>query len=327
MSNLDGGLPPFSPLSGDPGAELKGKGVPWPVYLAIGLAVAGAIGFVVLRSYKGREKRKVHVAFMETFADFEKNDVAKFWRCLFNTKDADARRFNTPDQMTAQLEQALMTDPKNFPEKVNTECIPMLAPSMKKMKDFTPVPPADYDAALDKYSKALGGLANAFTAWGEGAPKRVESQIQLNKITSAGSAWQQTGNPKKPDPDALRFDRFMRCAVPDLDKMKDGQALLEFLAGKCVGKKTDPAFLDKLRDKCIPEAQEAPAKAPPTFGKVLEKLGAEYDREDQAWGSCFRSMRKASKKDDLAGVARAWTESVNAGTEVRKVGAALLKDE
>ena len=325
MSDFDGG---FSPLSADPGAELKGKGTPWPVFLAIGLAILGGIGFFSLRSYKGREKRKVHVAFMETFAEFEKNDVAKFWRCLFNSKDADARRYNTPDQMTAQLEQALMLDPKNFPEKVSTECIPMLGDAMKKMKNFTPVPPVDYDAALDKYSKSLAGLSNAFTGWAEGAPKRVESQIQLNKITQAGSAWQQTANPKKPDPEAMRFDKFMRCAVPDLDKLKEGQELLMFLAGKCVGKKTDPAYLDKLRDKCVPEAAgEAPAKAPATFAKVLEKLGADYDREDQAWGSCFRAMRKASKKDDLAGVGKAWTEAVNAGTELRKIGADLLKDE
>lgn len=326
MSNLDGGFEPLSPLSGDPGAELKGKGTPWPVYLAVGLAALGGVGFFGLRSYQNREKRKVHVAFMQEFAEFEKNDVDKFWRCLFSSKEASGRRFNTPEQVTGQLEGELMKGPKEFPEKVSSECIPMLTTAVKKMKDFTPVPPADYDAALDKYGKALAGLANAFTAWGEGAPKRVESQIRLNKITTAGSAW-QNANPKKPDPEALRFDKFMRCAVPDIDKMKEGQELLVFLAGKCVGKKTDPAFLDKIRDKCIPEAQEAPAKAPPTFAKTQQKLSAEYDREDQAWGSCFRGMNKASKKDDLAGVGRAWTEAVNSGTEVRKIGADLLKDE
>ena len=40
MSDLDGGHGGF----GEPGSELKGKGLPWPVYLAIGIAVLAAWG-------------------------------------------------------------------------------------------------------------------------------------------------------------------------------------------------------------------------------------------------------------------------------------------
>ncbi|MCS6913883.1 MAG: hypothetical protein RMK29_03635 [Myxococcales bacterium] len=326
MSDLDSGLPPIAPLSTEPAVSLKGKGLPWPVYLALALAGVAVLAFLGLRSWKNREQRKVHVAFMEQFADYEKNEVNKFWRCLFG-KDADPRRFADPEALSNQLEGALRLDPKQFPDKVATECVPLATSAAKRIKDFSPLPPAEYEAALDRYGKALAGLANAFSIWAEGAPKRAEAWLRENRIMAAGTAWSNTTDPRRPDPDALRYDRFLRCAVPDLERLKEGQALLEFLASKCVGKHTDQAYLDRLRDRCVPEGQEPPKKAPPTFARVLQKLVADYDREEQAWGACFRAMRKASKKEDLEGVGRAWVEALNASSEVRKIGKDLLKDD
>ena len=46
---------------------------------------------------------------------------------------------------------------------------------------------------------------------------------------------------------AWQYDKFLHCAVPDIDKLKDGQALLEFIAAKCTrqkGKEIDVEFLD-----------------------------------------------------------------------------------
>ncbi len=190
MSELDGdkqedlaNLPGVGSAFGyDPGAELKKKGLPWPAYLAIGIAVVAVLGFLAFRSQKKREERKVHVAFLEQLQDYEKNTVNAFWRCLFG-KEGDGRRFNQPEQLNGQLEAALYADPKNFPEKVANECVKKALDASRKIRDFSPPAPAPYESALDEYGKALAGLANTLNTWAEGAGKRVETKQRENKIT------------------------------------------------------------------------------------------------------------------------------------------------
>lgn len=332
MSELDGGqLPGLGAdlpggFGGDPADAFKKKSLPWPVYLAIGLVIVVGLAFVGIRSYQNRQKLKLHIAFMEGYQEFEKNQVGAFWKCLFG-KDGDGRRFNAPEGLNAAIEGQLFGDPKTFPDKVNTECVPKALKASKGVKDLNP--PPEYDESLDKYGKALAALANTLQVWAEGAPKRVEVQAREQKLKSAGETWSTTANPSKADPLAWQYDKFLHCAVPELDKLKDSQALLELLASKCIAKKgqeLDTAFLNKLRDTCIPEAQEAPAKTPSTFKATFNKLANDYERISQAWGSCLRKMKKESKKDDLAQFDQAWADWINGSSAVREVAVKSLCD-
>jgi hypothetical protein len=281
-----------------------------------------------LRSYQNRQKVKLHVAFLEGYQEFEKNQVSAFWKCLFG-KDGDGRRFNAVEGLNASLEGQLFGDPKTFPEKVNSDCVPKALKASKGIKDLSP--PPEYDESLDKYAKSLAALANTLQVWAEGAPKRVETMERQNKIKTAGDTWSTTANPAKADPAAWQYDRFLHCAVPDLDKMKDGQAVLDMLASKCIVNKSkgwdlDMAFLNKIRDVCIPEAQEAPAKQPPSFKATFTKLGEFYDQMDKGFGTCFRKMKKESKKDDLAQFDQAWADWINGSSGVREVAQHALCD-
>jgi hypothetical protein len=334
MSDLDTGLPGgsdlpggnFGAFGGDPADALKKKSLPWPVYLAIGLAVVAAIAFVGFRSYQNRQKMKLHIAFMEGYQEFEKNQVAAFWKCLFG-KDGDGRRFNAPEALNAQLESQLFGDPKTYPEKVNSDCVPKALKASKAIKDLSS--PPEYDEALDKYGKSLAALANTLQVWCEGAPKRIETMEKEQKVKSAGETWSTTANPAKAESAAWQYDKFLHCAVPDVDKLKDSQALLEFIATKCVQKKgqeIDQAFLARLRDTCIPEAQEAPPKQSPNFKATFNKYSADYDRMTQAFGLCFRKMKKESKKDDLAQFDQAWADWINGSSTVRQVAVKSLCD-
>ena len=328
MSELDGGLPGggLGGFGGDADLSLKKKSLPWPVYLAIGIAIIAVLAFLGFRSYQNRQKLKKHVAFMENFQEFEKNQVGAFWKCLFG-KEGDGRRFNSPEQLNMQIETALYADPKTFPEKVNNECAPKALKAAKGVNDVDPLP--EYAPAVDTYGKTLAALANTIQVWAEGAPKRVETKLREQKITQAGSTWSTTANPNKAESLAWQYDKFLHCAVPDIDKLKDGQALLEFLASKCVqrkGQDIDQAFLAMLRDTCIPEAQEAPAKQPPTFKATFNKYGAEYERLDPAFASCFRKMNKESKKDDLVQFDQAWVDWINGSSGVRSVGLRAMCD-
>jgi hypothetical protein len=328
MSELDGGLPGagLGGFGGDPDLSLKKKSMPWPVYLAVGIAILAVLAFLGFRSYQNRQKLRKHIGFMENFQEFEKNNVGAFWKCLFG-KDGDGRRFNSPEALNMQIETALYSDPKTYPEKVNNECLPKALKASKGVNDIDPLP--EYAPALDTYGKTLAALANTLQVWSEGAPKRVETKLREQKIAQAGSTWSTTANPNKGESLAWQYDKFLHCAVPDIDKLKDGQALLEFIASKCVqrkGQEIDTAFLTKLRDTCIPEAQEAPPKQPATFKGTFNKFGAEYERMDQAFNACFRKMNKESKKDDLVQFDQAWVDWINGSSGVRSVGLRAMCD-
>src|SRR5262249_30137249 len=62
-----------------------------------------------------------------------------------------------------------------------------------------------------------------------------------------------------------------------------------------------------------------PDKAPATFKGTFTKFANDYDRISQAWGSCFRKMKKEAKKDDLAQFDQAWADWINGSSAVREV--------
>ncbi len=336
MSELDGGQLPgtdfaggmggFPGMGGDPADAFKKKSLPWPVYLVIGIVILAGLVFMGVRAAQNRKKVQAHIAFMKSYQEFEESQVGGFWKCLFG-KDGDGRRFNSPEGLNATLEGKLYGDPKTFPDKVTGECMPKALKAAKSVKDLNP--PAEYEEPLDKYGKSLAALANTLQVWAEGAPKRVETQEREQKIRTAGDTWSTTANLNKADPLAWQYDKFLHCAVPGIDKMKDCQALREFLASKCIHNKSkgwdlDPQFLNKLRDTCIPEAQEAPPKTPATFKATFNKFASEYDLLSQAWGSCFRGMKKESKKDDLAQFDQAWADWINGSSAVRETAVKSL---
>jgi hypothetical protein len=112
--------------------------------------------------------------------------------------------------------------------------------------------------------------------------------------------------------------------VPGVDKMKDGQALVEFLFKQC----KDPKYLDTLQNTCGKEVTtDNPLAAPsPGFKTAVTKLAAD-DRELSAFDDCLRKSRKSKRTDDAEEVGRAWLEYMEAGRKVREVGKGALADK
>lgn len=291
------------------------------------VAIATLLAVMGIRSHQNRQKLKGHVAFMEGYVEFEKVQVGAFWRCLFG-KDGDGRRFDSPDRLNATLESALFADPQTYPEKVTGDCVPIAFKAAEGVRDLSTLP--EYREALDRYGKSVTAMASALQGWGEGVPKRVEVRLREQRVTTAGETWSTTANLDKADPVAWQYDQFLHCAVPDIDNFSDGKALLEFIASKCVrqnGKDIDVAFLNKLRDTCVPEAQQAPLKALTTFKATFNKYALDYDKLSQAFNSCFRKLLKQSpNNDDLTQFDNAWAEWISASSAVRKVAVSGLCD-
>src|SRR5262249_23217743 len=137
------------------------------------------------------------------------------------------------------------TQQKTFTEHLTTECVPKIERAISAFGGLSGGP-AEYTEALGKYKAALPKLQKGIESYAEkiknrGAVKDVDKLIQ-----DTGNAWNSTVSPS---PEGVAFEKFLHCAVPELDKLKDVQALLEYLADTCF-KKDVVAFMTKVRDNC-----------------------------------------------------------------------------
>ena len=121
-------------------------------------------------------------------------------------------------------------------------------------------------------------------------------------------------------PESVAFEKFLVCAIPDLDKKKDIQGVLEFLADTC--KKDPVTFMVGVREKCgglvqnvNKDAKPAPSK---TFKANTKKFVEEDQRQLQAWEYCAKRSRKGKKVLDLEEFLTAASDYIESRTEVGK---------
>jgi hypothetical protein len=156
--------------------------------------------------------------------------------------------------------------------------------------------PAELKGPLDKYLAALPRMQTGLEVYAEkiksrGAVKDVDQTIQ-----DVGAAF-------TPDATAesVAFEKFLVCAIPELDKKKDIQSVLEFLAQTC--KADAVTFMTRVREQCGPLVQnvDKDGKATPskTFKANAKKLYEEDQRQLQAWDYCAKRSRKGKKVLDL----------------------------
>ena len=255
---------------------------------------------------------------MERFASVEKEDVGKFWACILGP-NVDVGMFQDNLVLSAKITSQFGVDAKNYPTKVREDCTPKAIDAKHKVEALQA--PDEYKAELGKYATGLQQLAAAFDAWSMVAPAQVAEMEQGKKVGSYGAAWHAFEG-GKPGNDVLAYDAFFRCAVPGLDKMKDGQAVVEFLFKSC----KDEKYITRLNGDCAKIILgDTPPPAPKDFKTVLGKMQAD-DRELSAFDDCMRKGRKGKRRDDLADVGRAWVDFMEAGHAIRKIGKEALKD-
>jgi len=175
--------------------------------------------------------------------------------------------------------------------------------------------PAPLRPPMEKYVAALPKMQEGLESYAEklksrGATKDVDGSIQ-----EIGAAFTTD-----PTAESVAFEKFMVCAIPDLDKKKDIQGVLEFLADIC---KKDPVpFMTKVRADCgnlvqnvDKEAKPAPSK---TFKANAKKFWEEQQRQLQAWEWCGKKSRKGKKVLDLEAFLTAASDYIEARGEVVK---------
>jgi hypothetical protein len=248
------------------------------------------------------------------FAEKDKTEMGAFWNCV-TSSEVDIGSFQSADQIQQRIESAYFTQQKTFSEHLTTECVPKIERARQVLSGLTTEMPDDLKAPFDKYVATLPRMQTGIETYaekvkGRGATKDVDQSIQ--EVGGAFSA--------EVSPESVAFEKFMACAIPDLDKKKDIQGVLEFLADTC---KKDPVkFMTGVREKCGGLVQNVNKDAKPepskTFKANTKKFFEEDQRQLQAWEYCAKRSRKGKKVLDLEEFLTAASDYIEARGDVGK---------
>jgi len=266
--------------------------------LIFGVVVLAAVGGGYYMWSQAAGKKKAAQAILDAggrLAMADKADMGQFWSCVFGT-DTDVGMFQSGDQIQQRIESAYFTQKATYSEHLITDCVPKLEGARSSIsgieKDMLPAlkPPYDkYVASLPKMQAGIESYAEKLKS--RGSVKDVDQSIQ-----EVGAAFSTDVTPE-----SVAFEKFLVCAIPDLDKKKDIQGVLEFLAEIC--KKDPVTFMTKVRADCGALVQKVDKDAKPspskTFKANTKKLYEEQQRQLQAWEWCGRKSRKGKKQLDL----------------------------
>src|SRR5499427_1574152 len=280
-----GGMDEYQRLMAERNAAARKKRMMFGLGAIAGVA---AVGYYVMGNRKKNEAAQQMLDAGGRFAERDKMDMGAFWTCVMGT-DTDVGMFQNADQIQQRVESAYFTQQKTYSDHLTTECVPKLEGARGALSGLVAEMPDALKPPMEKYVGAL--------------PK-------MQEVGAAFTA--------DPTPESVAFEKFMVCAIPDLDKKKDIQAVLEFLADTC---KKDPVpFMTKVRADCgnlvqnvDKDAKPAPSK---TFKANAKKFYEEQQRQLQAWEWCGKKSRKGKKVLDLEAFLTAAGDYIEARGEV-----------
>ena len=248
------------------------------------------------------------------FAEKDKTEMGAFWNCV-TSSEVDVGSFQSADQIQQRIESAYFTQQKTFSEHLTTECVPKIERARQVLSAMTSEMPEALKAPFDKYVATLPGCRPASRATPRRSRDAARPRTSTRSIQEIGGAFTADVSPE-----SVAFEKFMVCAIPDLDKKKDIQGVLEFLADIC---KKDPVkFMTGVREKCGPLVQNVNKDAKPepskTFKANAKKFFEEDQRQLQAWEYCAKRSRKGKKVLDLEEFLTAASDYVESRGEVGK---------
>ena len=289
-------------------ATKKNRGI----FAVVFLVALAAGGYVWLNAKKKSDAAQEKLNFFEKFAQLDKGETGLFFNCVV-ASEIDMNVVSTADQVQKRVESAYFTQQKTFSEHLTTECVPKIERARQAfgaIKD----PPADFAPALAKYQDVLPQLQSGIEEYAEKLKSRQGLKDVDQLIQEMGGAWHSGGV----TPEGIAYEKFLNCAIPGLGKMKDPQAVLEFMADACF-KKDPVAFMDRVRKDCGPLLSAPKGGGPSKTWKQSQKLLEPDARQLQAWESCGKRSRKGKKVEDLATFLKSVGDYMTARSGVAKV--------
>jgi hypothetical protein len=286
------GMDEYQRLMAERAGAQKRKRLIYGVVLVVGVGGLGAWWT------QNKKKNGAAQAILEAggrFAERDKAEMGAFWNCVMSS-EVDIGNFQNADQIQMRIESAYFTQQKTFSDHLLTECVPKIERARGSLGGLESDMAPELKPALEKYTATLPKMQTGIETYaekvkGRGAVKDVDGSIQ-----EVGAAFSPEATPE-----SVAFEKFLVCAIPDLDKKKDVQGVLEFLADVC---KKDPVpFMTKVREQCGALVQNVDKEGKPspskTFKANAKKFYEEDQRQLQAWEYCAKRSRKGKKQLDL----------------------------
>jgi hypothetical protein len=287
-----GGMDEYQKMMAERAAKAKRSRT---IILVVGAIVVGGGGFWTIKERKKTAAAQVVLEAGGRFAEKEKEEMGAFWNCVMSS-EVDVGNFQNADQIQQRIESAYFTQQKTFSEHLTSECVPKMDHGYAAMSSIASDAPGDLKEALDKYVATLPRLKTGIETYAEKIKGRSAVKDVDGSIQEVGGAFSTDVSVE-----SVAFEKFLVCAIPDLDKKKDIQAVLEFLASTC---KTDAVkFMTKVRADCGPIIQGLNKDGKPTPSKTFKANAKKFYEEDQrqlqAWEYCGKRSRKGKKVLDL----------------------------
>jgi hypothetical protein len=289
------------------------------IMAVVGVAVVGGVGYKMFADSQRKSQAQAKLDWLDGWLALDKREVGGFWNCVTQS-NTPVDAFGNANQVQAKIEVAYATQPKTFAEFIKTECVAKAEIAERSFAAMTEVP-AEFTAQLAKFRGTVAGLRSGIENYAERLGQRGETKDLASLIQEAGDTWHSSYTPT---PEGVAFDKFLTCAVPGLSRMKDAQALLEYLADQCF-KRDAGTFMETVRETCSEILAKIDPAAKPSAGykATMKKFYEEERRMMSAWESCATRGRKGSKDSDLAQFFHAFGEYMQARAEMGKIAQAI----
>jgi hypothetical protein len=231
---------------------------------------------------------------LRRWAALDAGEVGAFWNCLF-ARPMDAGDLANGQQARRLAETAYAGEKQAFPHRLVRECLPRLERARRSLDQLGPATPA-----LTRYRQSLLAVHAATRLYGQRLAGRPATRELDETIVDAARDWY--GDPARPR--AVAYERFLDCAVPDLDDLDDDPALYRHLAARCFA--ADPLpYMNRVRRACAPLLQ-LPAQAPsPSYARTRRRFHGADAVQISSWDSCSDIARAEERLGDGAELVRA----------------------
>jgi hypothetical protein len=173
------------------------------------------------------------------------------------------------------VESAFEREGEVFVERVEARCLPMVAG----------------DGRLGKVVREYVGKMRGWRSE-DGDEDEDEDEDEDGGIARCARAWNEKGALSGK---GLAYDRFLACVVPELEQVRDGQALYERLARSCFGSDL-AAFVARVRGGCAPLLAEGkPARGAQARQK---RLRDPEGRHEALWKQCLELAEEQQRLRD-----------------------------
>ena len=294
--------------------------------IVIVVAVLAVLGGVVagIMMYKARQVQLLHNDFYKAFTESDEKSYGEFWQCFY--RDSTKQAFALPSNLVLneKLTKAYEANRKGFKTHVEEKCIPKLKEVARRIGSLTP-PPA-YSQALERYTKSSVQVERVADTIADELGRLYEAGSKDKKLLAAADEWHKGYDPrdKRMPKEAIAYDHFLRCAIPNFDTLKNGDEVAAELRKHY---KVPVDYVTRLRSECMKSLDSPPAKVTANYLDGYKKFEGEHEepRDTRALKDFFRRANVQQQTKILEPVGKAWLEYKEGRDEVLKVAAKFLQ--